>query len=111
MRILNVYESPSFELDDADRHLAQTMAIRLGAGVVSALACAGLVRVWWLKNLSEFNFPLSLLHWLWLLLLLLLLLLRLVCFVGRNLHDALSLSCDLVRRMPAAVSQVASTLR
>lgn len=53
MRILNIYESPSFELDDADRHLAQTMAIRLGAGVVSALACAGLVRVWWVKNLSE----------------------------------------------------------
>lgn len=53
MRILNIYESPSFELDDTDRHLAQTMAIRLGAGVVSALACAGLVRVWWVKNLSE----------------------------------------------------------
>ncbi|KAH9072904.1 hypothetical protein EDB83DRAFT_2516661 [Lactarius deliciosus] len=48
MRIFDVYEHPSFEVDKADRATAQAIIRRLGVGAtVSALAAIGLWGYYW----------------------------------------------------------------
>ncbi|KAI0260716.1 hypothetical protein BC834DRAFT_973172 [Gloeopeniophorella convolvens] len=54
MRIFDVYEHPSFEVEEADKAAAQTIVRRLGLGAtVSALVAVGFWRYYWSDQNSE----------------------------------------------------------
>ncbi|TFY83461.1 hypothetical protein EWM64_g537 [Hericium alpestre] len=59
MRIFDVYEHPTFELNDGDKAAAQTALLRIGLLVLSALAAAGYWKYYMpskpLKDTEPFN--------------------------------------------------------
>ncbi|ETW78174.1 hypothetical protein HETIRDRAFT_454198 [Heterobasidion irregulare TC 32-1] len=51
VRMFDVFESPNFELDHADRAAAQVLALRAGLGVLSALVGVGVWKYFWSEKM------------------------------------------------------------
>ena len=60
VRMFDVFESPNFELDHADRAAAQVLALRAGLGVLSALVGVGVWKYFWSEKSESSITPLPL---------------------------------------------------